>query len=431
MSLVALSLSHKTANLADLEKAAIRPAALGDALSRLLMESQILETAVLSTCNRTEVYAWGEDAEKTLRQIESMLEDFQGLPRGWVAERSVVHFGDAVIHHLFLVVSGLDSMVPGEAQIQGQVRETYRAASEIGSVGPNLHTLFRWALEAGKRARTDTALAQARRGLSTAAVEAVATKLGDLQGKSVLMVGTGKMAGMAIPVLREREAEVRVATRRIEVASALAAKLGVSAIPIQDLEVELETADAVVFATIAPHFVLTLEQGTRLAAARGQRPLLLIDLGLPRNVDPKVGELPAMDLFDLERMNMEGLTGGRDWDVELEKARKIALEEARACSDAFREKAANDLVSRIHDNAEEVASAELERALKKVPGLDEAEREAVEAALRRAVRKLIHVPTVRAKEAASQGDEDLLTAARYLFGFPEETPPRGDVSPSS
>ena len=430
MSLVALSLSHKTANLADLERASIRPAALGDALSRLLMESQILEAAVLSTCNRTEVYAWGENPEQTLKQIGSTLEDFQGLGRGWVSERSAVHFGDAVIHHLFLVVSGLDSMVPGEAQIQGQVRDTYRAASDIGSVGPNLHTLFRWALEAGKRARTDTALAQARRGLSTAAVEALSTKLGDLQGRSVLMVGTGKMAGMAIPVLRERGAEVRVATRRTEVASALAAKLGVSAIPIHDLEKELDEADAVVFATIAPHFVLTQEQGSRVASARAGLPLLLIDLGLPRNVDPKVGELPGMDLYDLERMNTVGLTGGRDWDIELEKARKIALEEARACSNAFREKAANDLVSRIHDNAEDVASAELERALKKVPDLDEAGKEAVEAALRRAVRKLVHVPTVRAKEAASQGDEDLLTAARYLFGFPEESSPGEDASPS-
>ena len=430
MSLVALSLSHKTANLADLERASIRPAALGDALSRLLMESHILEAAVLSTCNRTEVYAWGENPEQTLKQIGSTLEDFQGLGRGWVSERSAVHFGDAVIHHLFLVVSGLDSMVPGEAQIQGQVRDTYRAASEIGSVGPNLHTLFRWALEAGKRARTDTALAQARRSLSTAAVEALYSKLGDLQGKRVLMVGTGKMAGMAIPVLRERGAEVRVATRRTEVASALATRLGVSAIPIHDLEKELEGADAVVFATIAPHFVLTHEQGSRLASARDNRPLLLIDLGLPRNVDPTLGELPGMDLYDLERMSTVGLTGGRDWDIELEKARKIALEEARACADAFRAKAANDLVSRIHDNAEDVASAELERALKKVPDLDDAGREAVEAALRRAVRKLVHVPTVRAKEAASQGDEDLLTAARYLFGFPEESSPREDASPS-
>jgi glutamyl-tRNA reductase len=430
VSLVALSLSHKTANLADLEKASIRPAALGDALSRLLMESHILEAAVLSTCNRTEVYAWGQDAEPTLKQIGSTLEDFQGLGRGWVSERSAVHFGDAVIHHLFLVVSGLDSMVPGEAQIQGQVRDTYRAASEIGSVGPNLHTLFRWALEAGKRARTDTALAQARRGLSTAAVEAVSTKLGDLRGKNMLMVGTGKMAGMAIPVLRERGAEVRVATRRTEVASALAARLGVSAIPIHDLEKELETTDAVVFATIAPHFVLTREQGARLASAREGRPLLVIDLGLPRNVDPEAGDLPGLDLYDLERMNSEGLTGGHDWDIELERAREIALEEARACADAFREKAANDLVSRIHDNAEEVASAELERTLKKVPDLDEAGREAVEAALRRAVRKLVHVPTVRAKEAASQGDEDLLTAARYLFGFPEESASGENASPS-
>lgn len=428
MTLVALSLSHKTAPLADLERISIRPAALGDVLSRLLMENDVLEVAVLSTCNRTEAYAWGADADRTLKQLETTLEDFQGLSRGWVARRSAVHFGDAAIHHLFLVVAGLDSMVPGEAQIQGQVRETYRAAAEIGSVGPNLHTLFRWSLEAGKKARTDTALADARRGLSKTAIETVTEKLGDLRGKDILMVGTGKMAGTAIPILRELGAEVRVATRRVEVATAFAARLGVSAIPINDLDKALETTDAVVFATVAPHFVLTREQAQKIVPGRSRKPLLMIDLGLPRNVEPSVGELPGIDLYDLERLNAEGLTGSREWDKELERAKEITLEEARQCADAFRERSANDLVTRMHDAAEEVVSAELERAIKKVPDLGEEGKAAFEAALHRAVRKLIHTPTVKAKEAASQGDEELLTAARFLFDIPEGEGPGGNGS---
>ena len=150
----------------------------------------------------------------------------------------------------------------------------------------------------------------------------------------------------------------------------------------------------------------------------------MIDLGLPRNVEPSVGELDHIDLFDLERLNEEGLTGGREWDTELEHAKEIALTEARGCAKAFRAKAADDLVSRIHDNAEEVATAELERAMGKMGDLDEQSREAIEAAVRRAVRKLIHTPTVKAKEAASQGDEGVLTAARYLFGI--EAQDRGD-----
>jgi len=228
------------------------------------------------------------------------------------------------------------------------------------------------------------------------------------------------MAGLAIPILREMGAEVRVATRRMEVASKLAARLGVTAIPIQDLPRELEDADAAVFATVAPHFVMTSEHGRQVAPNRHHSPLLVIDLGLPRNVDPVVGEMPGFDLYDLERLNAEGLTGNRDWDRELEKARAIALEEARACSDAFREKIAHDLVSQIHEVAEEVASLELERAMKKVPDLDDDERDIIEAAVRRAVRKLIHTPTVKAKEAASHGDEETLTAARYLFGIPAD-----------
>ena len=426
MALVALSLSHKTAALTDLERASIRPAALGDVISRLLMANDVLEAAVLSTCNRTEVYAWAGRSDEAISQVSAILQDFQGLPKGWISERSAVHYGEAVIHHLFLVVSGLDSMVPGEAQIQGQVRETYRIASEMASAGPNLHTLFRWALEAGKKARTDTALAGARRGLSKAAVETVSARLGDLSGKEIMMVGTGKMAGLAIPILREQGAEVRVATRRMEVASKLAARLGVSAIPIQDLPKELGEADAAVFATVAPHYVLTTDHVRQITPTRRHGPLLVIDLGLPRNVEPGVGQAEGIDLYDLERLNAEGFTGSREWDRELEKARDIALTEARSCADAFREKVAHDLVSQIHEAAEEVASAELERAMKKVPDLDDQERDIIEAAVRRAVRKLIHTPTVKAKEAASHGDEETLTAARYLFGIrdgeDEETP---------
>ena len=434
MSLVAVSLSHRTATLSELEHIAVRSAALGDLLSRMLVQNDILEVAVLSTCNRTEAYAWGERPERTIKQLEVVLEDFGGRPRGWVSRCSASHFGDAAIHHLFLVVSGLDSMVPGEVQIQGQVRETYRAAAELGSVGSNLHMLFRWALEAGKKARRNTGLADARRGLSDAAIETLSAKLGDLAGKDILLVGTGEMSGLAIETLRERGAEVRVGTRRMEASSAMAARLGVSAIPIEDVRKELEAMDAAVFATVAPHYVLTKVQASKCVSARSERPLLLVDLGLPRNVEPSVGDIPGIDLFDLERINAEGLAGAGGWDKELDRAKEIALEEARACADAFREKAAHKLVSHLQDAAEEVVSAELERVMRKVPDLDDEGKAAFESALRRAVRKVMHMPTVRAKEAASQGDEDVLIAARYLFGVTEDaqSDPKGArVSPGS
>jgi len=417
LSLAALSVSHKTASLAELEQVAIRPAALGDALSRLLIAPDLLEAAVLSTCNRTEVYAWARSSEQALHQMRATLEEFQGLPRGWTAERSAACFGDAVIRHLFLVAAGLESMVPGESEVQGQVREAYRMAAEIGSVGSNLHALFRSALEAGKKARSGTVLAGARRGLSEAAVETVTASLGDLSGRSVLVVGTGKMAGLVIPTLRERGAEVRIATRRMEAASALAGRLGVQAVPIHDLATELEYIDAVVLATIAPHFLLTKGQIGKAASARNGRPQLIIDLGLPRNVEPAAGEIEGVNLYDLERLGAEGSTRSREWDAEIEKARAIALEEAGHCADDFRERAADEFVSRMHDMTDEIARAELERALRKVHGLDEEGRAAVEAAMSRAMRKVVHRPTVRAKEAATRGDQEMLEAARWLFGL--------------
>jgi len=420
LSLVALGVSHETASLADLEQIAIRPAALGDALSRLLMAPDLLEAVVLSTCNRTEIYAWARSSEPALHQTRAALEEFQGLPRGWTTERSATCSGDAVIRHLFLVAAGLESMVPGESEVQGQVREAYRVAAEIGSVGPNLHALFRSALEAGKKARAGTALAGARRGLSEAAVETVAERLGDLSDKSILIVGTGKMAGLAIPALRQRGAGVRVATRRMEAASALADRLDVQAVPMHDLATELEHMDAVVLATVAPHFLLTKEQVGRAVSSKNGRPLLIVDLGLPRNVEPAAGEIEGVTLYDLEQLGAEGSTRSRERDAEIERARATALEEAGRCADDFRERAADEFVSRMYNMTGEIARAELERALRKVHGLDEEGRAAVEAAMSRAVRKIVHRPTVRAKEAATRGDEEMLEAAKWLFGLTDE-----------
>ncbi len=417
MNLLTLSLTFRTASLADLERVAIREAALGEALSRLLLGREVLEAALISTCNRTEVYAWVADPGRAEAEIRSFLEDFQGLPRGWTHPRSRILHGEEAIRHLFLVAAGLDSMVLGETQIQGQVKEAYRAAAELGSLGPNLHAIFRWALEAGKKARAATGLARARRSLSRAGVEALLHHLGRADGKEVLVVGAGKMAGLSMEVLLREGARVRVAVRRPEAARPRA---GAEVISIGEMDAALVRADAAIFATASLHLVLTRERLVKVMRERGGRALVLVDLGMPRNVDPGAAELKGVELYDLERLERDGFTGPGGWEEELERARAIALAEAEECLEWLRSRAADRVVRRIQDLAAEVAEAEAERVLRKLPGAGPSEREAVAAAIRRAVRKLVHLPTVRAKEAAARGDDSLLEAAAWLFGLSSE-----------
>ncbi len=422
MTVLALALTHRTACLADLEKVTVPKDEVVALTMRLSGLPALAEVVALPTCNRTEVYAWSTDTEAGAGEIRGLLEDVNALPPGWARERSEVLVGADAVRHLFLVASGLDSMVPGEMQIQGQVREAFGVGRDAGTVGPNLDVLFRRALLAGKRARTSSSLAEARRSVSSAAAVAMQELLGDLRGKRIIVIGTGKMAALSIPVLSDHGAQVSVVTKRAQVAEDLAVELGVTALAHEDLPRALVTADAALFVTIAPHYVLTKDAGEAIAAARrGGVPLLAIDLGMPRNVAPDLDGTEGIDLYDLERLAAEGFTAARGWERELERAEAIAVEEAEACVGVLRSRSAHDVVVTLHDLAGKVVAVEVQRALRKMPDLGEDGRAAVEESVRRAVQKLVHTPTVRAKEAASRGDDGILNAARWLFGVPEDS----------
>ncbi len=417
MSLLALTMSHRHAALQDLERCAVAPEELAEALPCLLRAPDVREAIVLSTCNRVEIYAWVSDPEAASEQIRLFLEDLKDLPSGWTRSRTAVLRGEEVIRHLFRVAAGLDSMVVGESEIQGQVREAYRRAADLGAVGPHLHGLFRWALEAGKRARASTGLARAHESFPKAAVRAMEATLGDLAGREVAVVGSGRMATATARALARAEARVRVIARRPEAAAELAGEVGGTSAPIDGLEPALGRADAAVFATSAQEPLIDGERLARVLPARRGRPLVVIDLGLPRNVHPEVGERgDGLDLFDLGRLDREGFTAPGGRGAQLEAAADVVLVEAERCIAWFRSKPADAVVAAIQAQAARVAEAEA-RAAARIAGLDERQRAAVERAIRRTVRKVVHTPTVRAKEASARGDEGLLEAARWLFGL--------------
>ncbi|HWO70197.1 MAG TPA: glutamyl-tRNA reductase [Actinomycetota bacterium] len=427
MKLLALVLSHRTLPIRELERVTVPETLLPGALPCLLRAPDVREAVILSTCNRTEVYAWVGDPEAAAREIRLFLEGLKGLPPGWTERRGRILVGEEVIRHLFEVAAGLDSMARGEAEIQGQVRAAYRVAAAAGAVGPHLHGLFRWALEAGKRARAATGLSREREGIPRAAVRAIEAALGALAGREVVVVGSGRIAAGSVRALARAGARPRVVARRAETARELAERFGGVGLPLAALVPAMAAADAVVFATAAPAPLAGPEEISRALAGR-DGPLVVVDLGLPRNVDPAVLALRGpIVLYDLERLEREGFTAPGGREAQLAEASEIVLVEAERCVAWFRSRPADRVVAAIQARAARIARAEAEDALRRIPGLDERQREAVARAIHRSVRKVVHLPTVRAKEACARGDDGLVEAARWLFGVDGEPaePARG------
>ena len=428
MTLLNLGVSYRTTAFYDLEQVSIGEKGVREVLPRLFEECEVEEVLVLSTCNRMEVFAWTPQPEVAVPQVGQVIEHQLDLPEGWFCSRALLQMGDDAVRHLFLVTAGLDSMVAGEPHIQGQVRDAYRLATEMGTVGSHLHMLMRTALQSGKRARSSTKLAEMRRSLPAAGVDAISTTLGGLEGRTVLMVGAGKMAKSAIDALVEGGATVEIAARRQDVARDLVPE-GATVLPIEAADERLLTADAIVYATAAPHVLIDVRRAQAVVEARKGSPLVLLDLGMPRNVDARIASLPGAVLFDLDALHRQGYTAATGWEGELTAAKSIAHAKAEEALARLRAKTGAEFAARLHDLAIQVADDEAERAMRRIPDLDEDGKEAIAQAVNRAVRKLLHLPTVRGKEAAARGDEAVLEAAQWLFGLEaESSPPTSRVS---
>ena len=421
MNLLALSLTYKAVPISELEAVSIPTSALATELPRLLLAPEVLEAVALSTCNRVEVYAWGREPVAAAGHLRERLELVYGLPPAALEDTCSVLIGEEALRHLFLVTAGLESMVQGEPEIQGQVRDAYRVAASVGAVGPHLDRLFGWALKAGKSARSETGLVRSAESLPDAALRALTATLGDLRGRGVLVVGAGKVASSSLRALAEKGARTGVTARRVGSAAALAEAHDAEVVPFSAFEEALSRFDGVIFATAAPHALLEVPTAARVLSARDGRRLALIDLGLPRNVHPAVGALSNGDgrvmLYDLERLDREGYAGPHGRERQLARATAIALEEAERCAVWFRSRPADAVVAAIRDLADRVAAAEAALVIRRSPGLDERQREAIREGVRRGIRKIVHLPTARAKEACSRGDLEVLEAAKWLFAL--------------
>jgi glutamyl-tRNA reductase len=414
---VVIGLNHRTVPLALLERLTVDEAHLPKALHDLVSRDHLSEAVVLSTCNRTEVYAIAEKFHPAYADLRSFLSELAFLPPEAFADHLYVRDGDDAAAHLFAVAAGLDSAVVGEAEILGQVRTAWERAQEQGAAGPRLNLLFRHALEVGKRARTETAIGRHVASVSTAAVAMAEKRLGPLDGRRILVLGAGDMGeGMVRALAAKGVSDIRIANRTWERAQEIAERVGGRPIRLAELDRTLNEVDLLLTGTGASSTLLEHADIARVAEARAGRPLLIVDIAVPRDVDPSAAELPGVTLLDMDDLRRFAEAGQAERRREVDAVRSLVDAELDRYTAVSTAREVAPLVAALREHGEEVRQAELDRFRAKLGELDPRQAEAVEALTRGIVAKLLHEPTVGLKDAAgSPRGERLAEALRDLF----------------
>ncbi|HET9740803.1 MAG TPA: glutamyl-tRNA reductase [Solirubrobacteraceae bacterium] len=422
MSLSVVGVSHRTAPLEVRERFVIGPDASTAAL-RDLASAGCTEALLLSTCNRTELYLHAPVAVADAPAAGTrFLASHSGMGESEADAYLYTQRGDDAVRHLFRVVTSLDSMVLGEAQIQGQVREAYGRAVEFDGgtlrVGPVLSRLFETALRVGARVRSETRLGSGAASIPSAAVALARRTLGSLDGRHAVVLGAGEMSALALQCLQaEGVASTAIVSRSEERAHAVADKLGGGVLSWDRLPALLEQVDIVAAATSAPHAVLTRPLVERALAARGH-PLVLLDIALPRDVDPSVRGLAGVHLFDLDDLSQVVLGTIERRRSEVAIAEQIIDEEVATFAAWYRTRPLAPVIRELRARAEHLRQRELERARAQLRHLSPEDLETVDRLTRQLLAKLLHVPTARLRDAAAEGrDADLIEATRYLFSL--------------
>ncbi|WP_219413181.1 glutamyl-tRNA reductase [Pseudonocardia nigra] len=428
MSVLVVGLSHRSAPVEVLERAAVGSGEVPKLLDELLRGSHVSEAVLLSTCNRIEVYAVVDAFHGGLADVSAVLSRHAGMPLPELTEHVYVHYAGSAVQHLFAVSSGLDSMVVGEAQILGQLRTAYAAADEAGTVGRMLHELAQQALRVGKLVHASTGIDAAGASVVSEALADAETALGgDLAGRRAVLVGAGAMGGLAAAHLRRAGvAEIVVLNRSPERAERLAEITAEQGTParaagLDALTTELAAADLMVACTGAVGTVVEHAAVAAAVAGRGGRPLAVCDLGLPRDVDGSVAVLPGVTVIDLIALQRRLAVGERGAAVAA--AQELVADEAQAYLAAQRSAEVTPTVTALRRRASEVIDAELLRLDSRLPDLDARVREEFGRSVRRVVDKLLHTPTVQVKRLAEGPDGDSYAAAlRALFELDPQTP---------
>jgi glutamyl-tRNA reductase len=416
--LLLLGTSHKTAPLALRERVALPEGRADRFLRELAEHPEIREAVVLSTCNRTELYVVVSDPVEAETTVLGMLARQAGLRPTELLDGIYSERNCEAARHLYRVTSGLESMIVGEAEVQGQVKRAYEAALAARTTGPLTNKLFRAALATGKRVRTETTIGAGGASIASVAVEAARGALGELASRHVLIIGAGETAELTARALSEQGVRtIFVANRRRERAIALAQLFGGSTIAFDALPRELERADIVVASTASPHAIVGAEELELVTRARGGRPLLLLDLAVPRDIDPDCGSLPGVTLVDIDGLQAQVARTHSSRRLEARRAEGIVEEEIHSFAGWLGSLEVLPTIAALRARADRLVAELLAENEPRWESLGERDRERVEAMLRAAVKRLLHEPTQRVKALDAQRRHARLSLLRELFGL--------------
>ncbi|MGN6674351.1 MAG: glutamyl-tRNA reductase [Thermomicrobiales bacterium] len=419
MQLVVVGVNQEAAPVALRERLAFAAADLPDALAAL--REVVAEGCILSTCNRTEIVGLAGHAESGAESLARFLAESRGVSLAEIRPHLRTFAHEAAVEHLFTVAAGLDSMVLGEDQILAQVKAAFDSAAAAGALGPALHRLGDLALAAGKRVRAETVIGQGNLSVVSVALRLALTELGAWQERAVLLIGGGDIAELALKHLAKgRPAAITIVNRTYERAAALAARYDADARSWAELPAALVSADVAVSCTSAPGIVLDAPALARALAARPDRPLLCLDLAVPRDIAPAARNLPGVTLHDVDALQALADEGWRQRAAAIAPARAIIAAETARYMDWWRAREVAPAIAALRGHADAIREAEVARALARLPALTPREAEVVRALAAGIVNKLLHRP-IMALKTAPEG-ANMAVTLQELFGLPASPP---------
>ncbi len=412
MNIVAVGVSHKSAPVEIRERLAMVPEDLHHALGAL--GNFVPEGAILSTCNRTELYGAGLEPRAGIAALTSFLGEYHGLSEAELGPYAYHHAQDYAARHLFGVASGIDSMILGETEILGQVREALVAASAAGGVGTGLSRLFHHAMRTGRRARTETGISRHAVSVSSAAVEMARQVLGGLEHSRVLVISAGEAGKLTAKSLRDSgAAEVTVANRTPQRAQALAKELGARVLDFGAIDEALHQFDIVISATAATRYVIAAETVAQAMERRNGSPLCLIDIAVPRDIDPESRKISNVHVYDIDDLEAVSLANAAQRGKEVAHVQRIVDEEVDRFMGWVRGRQAVPVIAALQDKVEKIRVRELGKSRKRLSDLSEEELQRVDALTSAIARKILHDPIVALKRVGER--DGYIDAARELF----------------
>ena len=428
MHLIVVGLSHKTAPVEIREKLAVPDSRLGEALNRLCTYPGVREGVLLSTCNRVEVYSVVDEVETGYGRIQEFLADTHlALSSEQLTPHLYWHTGDRAIAHLFRVAASLDSMIIGESQILGQLKDAFEIALAHKTTGVIMNKVVKKAISVAKRVRTETKISEMAVSVSYAAVELAKKIFSNLEEKTVLLVGAGEMAKLAARhLIAQGVHHVRITTRTPQHAIDLAAKFGGTPVPFDQFKDEMASADIVLVSTGAAHYLIDAEEVHRAVKERMNRPMFLIDISVPRNIDPAVRHVDNAFLFDIDDLKHRVEQNRAERVQEAEKAERMVIEEVGTMREWMKSLEVTPTIVALRSRVDEIKRAEVDKTLGRLAHLSPEDRELVEGMASSIVNKLIHrtMVTLKAEVNSSSGPAFVEAARRFFHLDPPAVPDR-------